>query len=267
MGTYFCTQGVTNVVVEITRASAAASGETFSGTLGFETTQGKSGKFKVRGTYSLAGRYIQVIPERGGWVQRPKKYVMVTLNGRVNRKGTRIHGAVNTFGCGHFSVDLVSPTNASQVPEELGEGASASTANSTAAATATTATIASTNETSFAAPALRNDASREDILLALAQALLDVPEPYHEQLVKASESIFHENATDDAIVKAREVLNSTYQNMERPAGFVSKETASLLFDLRAWRVLWQKMIEGLVKRKVAEGQTLSLIDALYGDTG
>jgi hypothetical protein len=97
--------------------------------------------------------------------------------------------------------------------------------------------------------------------------LLDVPQPYHEQLVKASESIFHENATADAISNAREVLNSTYAVVNRPAVEISKDAASLHFDLRAWRVLWQKMIEGLVKRKVAEGQTLSLIDALYGDTG
>jgi len=115
-GSYFCTQGITSLSVEVTSVKHDAFGRPeILADLSFKLDSRKSqekeavnGAYVVSGTLDPAGRALVLDPVPGSWKVKPKNFVMVGLQGIVSYAGQagllRYAGSIPIYGCDSFEL-------------------------------------------------------------------------------------------------------------------------------------------------------------------
>eukprot|EP00933_Yihiella_yeosuensis_P005550 TRINITY_DN110089_c0_g1_i1.p1 TRINITY_DN110089_c0_g1~~TRINITY_DN110089_c0_g1_i1.p1 ORF type:complete len:606 (+),score=125.18 TRINITY_DN110089_c0_g1_i1:213-1820(+) len=174
-GHYFCTQGRTNLQLDIVEREIADGHEIVKADLTFTIENRKErvqGSYQVIGRLDPEGRSLKLDPIAGSWkdASAPKNFVMVGLSGVIS--GTddpnvrRFAGSVPIFGCDIF--ELYAPISRTPDKAAAAEAAVAKTAQADADATSkksatdTTATAGDASATAaedHAATAAAGDAS------------------------------------------------------------------------------------------------------------
>jgi len=115
-GSYFCTQGPTQLNVEVTDVTYDDVGQALvTAELSFQlkTKKSKSGEESVQGAYVVTGRIeaegrgLSLEPVPGSWKTKPKNFVMVGLQGVVSRSAQgslRYAGSIPIYGCDSFEL-------------------------------------------------------------------------------------------------------------------------------------------------------------------
>lgn len=106
-GRYVCNQGLTALQLTIQRRPDGGLAATFMfGPLPENPTVPK-GAYVMSGTFDPATREMAL--EGVGWLNLPRSYVMVGLEGRISASGDRLFGLVPGPGCTWFELRRMAP--------------------------------------------------------------------------------------------------------------------------------------------------------------
>jgi len=99
IGQYDCAQGTTELRLRI----RAVRGNAVDSIFEFRhVPSGAFGQFTLSGTINGAGGHVVLEP--GEWLERPRNYVMVGMDGTLSPSGDTFTGRITEEGCGGFSL-------------------------------------------------------------------------------------------------------------------------------------------------------------------
>jgi hypothetical protein len=98
VGSYICGQGHTGLTLTISTVSKDISA-IFEFYPSSSNAQGKSGSFKLQGSFSENGSFVLKPTE---WINKPSGFFMVGLTGEINDARTELSGLVKSSGCQSF---------------------------------------------------------------------------------------------------------------------------------------------------------------------
>lgn len=105
-GTYLCTQGWTGLDLTIRIGEPQAPGKELEATFAFyEIARNPgvpSGRFRMRGHFDPDDGHVDF--EQDHWLERPARYVMVNLHGKLDPAKETLAGRVSGPGCGDFEL-------------------------------------------------------------------------------------------------------------------------------------------------------------------
>jgi hypothetical protein len=100
-GHYVCTQGLTNLRLQVVRVEGARVSVIFDF---HHSPTGAAGRYWMSGTYDRATRRIRFVA--GAWIDQPQGYVTVGLDGAVSADRATYSGQIvsESSGCTWFDV-------------------------------------------------------------------------------------------------------------------------------------------------------------------
>lgn len=105
-GTYYCPQGLTNLVLSLFTKDGTNVDGIFTFLLGDGASMSVLGSYKMKGTYD--GRSGSVEMKGVDWDQKPAGYYLVNLSGKVTQPGRRMSGNVTGLaGCTTFQLEKI----------------------------------------------------------------------------------------------------------------------------------------------------------------
>lgn len=114
-GTYSCGQGETNLQLSIDKVSTESTTSSngievypITATYIFKSRAGP-GSFVIQGAFAPKGRILSFTPIK--WLERPRGYRMVGMQGNLSVDGIQYAGKINSNGCGSFQVSLDGQTS------------------------------------------------------------------------------------------------------------------------------------------------------------
>ena len=100
-GTYSCRQGITGLLLQLKPVSSNRLEGVFNFFPIAQNPNVPNGSFRVHGVLNKDGKLLV----RGGqWIQRPRNFSTVNLEGRISPDFQQISGRVLTYGCGEFVI-------------------------------------------------------------------------------------------------------------------------------------------------------------------
>lgn len=109
-GTYSCGQGETNLQLSIDNVSTESTTSSngievypITATYIFKSRAG-TGSFVIQGAFAPKGKILSFTPLK--WLERPRGYRMVGMQGNLSVDGIQYAGKINSNGCGNFQVSL-----------------------------------------------------------------------------------------------------------------------------------------------------------------
>lgn len=99
-GKYVCRQGLTDVVIEVKNKV----GNYHNGIYSFNYANKDKGAFAIR----IYENGSNIYTKSAYWIDQPRNYVMVDLDGIFNPSKGTWNGSVVDAGCGNFDLKLVS---------------------------------------------------------------------------------------------------------------------------------------------------------------
>lgn len=101
-GTYYCGQGVTNLILELSQSGSSEISAVFRFSANAGNPSVPSGSYRMVGTYDVTTRKITL--RATDWINQPPGYYAVNLAGTVSQGNTSIFGYVTNSACTTFSL-------------------------------------------------------------------------------------------------------------------------------------------------------------------